>query len=213
MEIGDILKLKAQIVAMTNSQLTHDVKRLWPIYVLSLSMVVSFSQITDAAFTGLNFADLVHKSELIVLGKVLDKKIIGPGSIGPGLLNHTVSVQKVISGDPVRDSIGVITEPDFYEDSPKMKIGELVILFLNHDKLYGNKPAGNDYAVVNFEQGKYAIRNGLVTGLAADSDTRNMTIFDFEKKVFNAINEPEPINSKNVTIYDYGYANETEYEN
>lgn len=39
-------------------------------------------------------------------------------------------------------------------------------------------------------QGKYEIKNGLVNGTATDSDIRNMPIFDFEKKVFNAMSEP-----------------------
>jgi len=131
----------------------------------------------------------------------LDKKLVEPGSIGAGLVNYTVSVQKVITGDPVRDSISVVTEPEISEDSPKMKIGELVILFLNHDKVYGDILAGNDYEVVNFDQGKYEIENGLVTGTATDSDTLNMTIFDFEKKVFNAMSEPESMGSENARNY------------
>jgi hypothetical protein len=173
----------------------------WLIFTTSILANACILQITYAAYLGLTFWDLVHRSELILLGKVLDKKLVEPGSIGAGLVNYTVSVQKVITGDPVRDSISVVTEPEISEDSPKMKIGELVILFLNHDIVYGDIPAGNDYAVVNFDQGKYEIENGLVTGTATDFDTLNMTIFDFEKKVFNAMAEPESMGSENVSNY------------
>jgi hypothetical protein len=173
----------------------------WLIFTIIILANTCILQITYAAYLELTFWDLVHRSELILIGKVLDKKLVEPGSIGKGLVNYTVSVQKVITGDPVRNSISVVTEPEIYEDSPKMKIGELVILFLNHDKVYGDIPAGNDYAVVNFDQGKYEIENGLVTGTATDFDTLNMTIFDFEKKVFNAMAEPESMGSENVSNY------------
>lgn len=59
-------------------------------------------------------------------------------------------------------------------------------------------------------RGKYDIRNGLVTGLASDSDTLNMTIFDFEKKIFNVVSQPGSIGIENATTQNAEYTNDTD---
>ena len=54
--------------------------------------------------------------------------------------------------------VGVITESQIMEDSPQFNVGEKVILFLyQNPPIFGDKPSGNDYTVVNQLNGKYGI--------------------------------------------------------
>jgi hypothetical protein len=91
---------------------------------------------------------------LIILGVVLDEKLAVVGTTRAGLENHTVSIEKIIKGNYTGNKIGVITESQILEDSPKFKLGEKVILFLYQEPIFGDKPSGNDYTTVNHEQGK-----------------------------------------------------------
>ena len=55
-------------------------------------------QSVEAGLLGLSFKDLSRQAELIVLGVVLDEKLAEPGTIGAGLENLTISVEKVLKG-------------------------------------------------------------------------------------------------------------------
>ena len=106
--------------------------------------------------------------ELIILGHVLDKKLIWEGSVGTPLDNYTMSVEKVLKGIYNGNTIGVITESQISSDSPKYKQNERVILFLHKKPLLGNIPleSGNIYTIVNYPQGQYAVTDdGIVRGL------------------------------------------------
>lgn len=76
-------------------------------------------QPAEAALMGLTFEELSRQAELIILGVVLDETIAITGSSGPGLVNHTVSVEKVIKGTYPGNTVSVISESEVYEDSPK----------------------------------------------------------------------------------------------
>ena len=52
----------------------------------------------EAGLLGLSFENLSREAELIIFGDVLDEKLAEPGTIGAGLDNHTVSVEKVLKG-------------------------------------------------------------------------------------------------------------------
>ena len=73
--------------------------------------------------------DLSRQAELIILGVVLDETA-EPGTIGAGLENHTISVEKVLKGKYNSSTVSVITESENIEDSPQFDVGEKVILFL-----------------------------------------------------------------------------------
>ena len=45
--------------------------------------------------------------------------------------------------------MSVITESEMMEDSPQFNVGEKVILFLYQKPIFGDKPSGNDYTIVN----------------------------------------------------------------
>ena len=132
----------------------------------------------------LPFHNQSREAELIILGHVLDKKLIWERSVGTPLDNYTVSVEKILKGIYNGNTIGVIAESQVSSDSPKFKQNERVILFLHKKPLLGNIPlqSGNIYTIVNYPQGQYAVSdNGMVRGL----DIANISLADFEKKIKN----------------------------
>ena len=140
-------------------------------------------QPAQAALLGLSFEELSRQAELIIFGVVLDEKLAEPGTIGAGLENHTVSVEKVLKGKYNSSIVSVITESELMEDSPQFDVGEKVILFLYQKPIFGDKPSGNDYTVVNQFNGKYNIDdNGMVS---------NISIPNFEKKITDALSSPK----------------------
>lgn len=155
-------------------------------------------QPAKAAFIGLTFEELSREAELIILGRVLDEKYIGAGTLGGGLENRTVSVEKVFKGTYTESTVGVITESEIMEDSPHFKLGERVILFLHNDLVFGDKPSGNDYTVVNFLQGKHELdENGLIRGF--NMEIEGMTIADFEKKIIDTLSKPKSNSTQNIS--------------
>ena len=160
-------------------------------------------QSVDAGFMAVPFEDLSRQAELIILGVVLDEKLAAPGSKGAGLENHTILVEKVIKGAYNASTVGVITESEIIEDSPQFDEGERVILFLYQEPLFGNKPSGNDYTVVNLLQGKYEVDNGQVGGL--DLGVNGMPIVDFEKKITDALKS----NTTQISNHADYYRNDT----
>jgi hypothetical protein len=157
---------------------------------------------------GLPFEELIRQAELIVLGVVLDEKLAAPGTASAGLENHTISVEKVLKGTYNTSKVGVITESEIMEDSPQFNVGERTILFLYQKPLFGDKPSGNDYTVVNLLQGKYDVDdNGQVGGL--DLGVNGMSIVDFEKKITNALASPKT-NNTHISNDADSYRNDTD---
>jgi len=140
-------------------------------------------QPAQAALLGLSFEELSRQAELIIFGVVLDEKLAEPGTIGAGLENHTVSVEKVLKGKYNSSIVSVITESELMEDSPQFDVGEKVILFLYQKPIFGDKPSGNDYTVVNQFNGKYNIDDNGMVG--------NISILNFEKKIMDALSSPK----------------------
>jgi hypothetical protein len=168
-------------------------------------------QSTDAGLFGLSFEELSRKAELIILGVVLDEKLAQPGTTGAGLENHTIAVEKVLKGKYNGSKVGVITESQMMEDSPHFKVGDKTILFLyQNPPLFGDKPSGNDYTVINLLQGKYGVDDkGLVKGLDVEG---GLAIADFEKKITDALSSPR-INITRLISNEaehYRYRNDTD---
>ena len=130
----------------------------------------------------LPFHNQSREAELIILGHVLDKKLIWERSVGTPLDNYTISVEKVIKKIYKGNTIGVIAESQVSSDAPKFNQNEQIVLFLHKKPLLGNIPLqlGNIYAIVNYPQGQYAVSDdGMVRGL----DIANISLADFEKKI------------------------------
>ena len=75
----------------------------------------------------LSFEELSRQAELIIIGVVLDEKLAEPGTIGAGLENHSISVEKVLKGKYNASIMSVITESEITEDSPQFNVGEKAI--------------------------------------------------------------------------------------
>ena len=69
-------------------------------------------QPAQATLLGLSFEELSRQAELIILGVVIDEKLAQPGTIGAGLENHTISIEKVLKGKYNASTVGVITVRD-----------------------------------------------------------------------------------------------------
>jgi hypothetical protein len=123
--------------------------------IVILAIVATNLSDSKAGLVGLSLADLLHQSDVIILGNVTDKKLSFHG-----LLNHTISIDKIINGTYSGNTINVFGQvPEVVEDAVDLKKGERVILFLYKEKNYDGQ-----YAVVG-TQGKYDVdSNGRVHG-------------------------------------------------
>lgn len=151
--------------------------------------------------------DLVHDSELIVVGNVLDQYSAGRlGEIKagvaesttriPGIMN-TVEVEKVIKGTYEGKTIDIVSEGDLsgkiiVEGPAKFHKGEETILFLYREKGYGGH-----YTTMGMEQGKYQVdSNGLVEGTLKSNmeywPSNATTIADFEDNIKDILSKPKP---------------------
>ena len=95
---------------------------------------------------------------------------------------------------------------------PKFKEGESMILFLYQKPVFGDRPSGNDYAIVNSLQGQYGVdNNGLTGGLVSGNDVfvKNITIADFEKKITEALSNPRT-NNTHISNDTDNYRNDTD---
>lgn len=195
--------------------ISHQRQNMWTIVsiilIITLPMIGLFTELTTSEgvvtivqgvetkqFNNLNLEPLLNEAQLIILGRVLDEKhtlVRQPGTVGPAqIVNHTVFVEKVISGTYHGDTIGVVDG---------LHKNERVFLFLLpifSDMDFGN----NDYRIANFSQGKFEIDNDLLVH-GANIDTEGMTVADFEEKINEALSK----STSNDTEADY-YRNDTD---
>lgn len=158
-------------------------------------------------YMGLDKYDLVHDSDLIVLGRVIDQNSAGmvkqlQGGVAgnltelPGIRN-TIEVDEIIKGASGNKTVDVITEDDLsgnivVEGPAKFQKGERSLLFLNREKLYAG-----EYTTMGGEQGKFPVNSdGLVNSkLMASGEywpVNATSIANFEDEVKNILAEPRP---------------------
>jgi len=131
----------------------------------------------EGGLVGLSLEHLSRQSELVISGTVVDEKLANQG-----LVNHSLSVEKIIKGNYTSRFINVFSQPDFVEDAVKLTKGEKVILFLYKERMYDGQ-----YAVVGMLNGKYEIDpNGLIHGFNLP---KAMTMTDFEKNITDSISK------------------------
>lgn len=160
----------------------------------------------------LSIYDLVHDSELILMGNVLDQNSVGtigesqagvPDNLTkvPGI-RTTIQVEKVLKGSYEGKTIDVITEDDLsgriiIEGSAKLQKGERTILFLYREKIYDGQ-----YAIMGMEQGKYQVdSNGLVKGKFISNAT---SIASFEANIKDILAKPKPETIPDLNVPKYG---------
>jgi hypothetical protein len=142
-------------------------------------------------FIPLSKYDLVHDSELIILGKVLYQYSEIP------TIRNILQVDKVIKGKFDNKTMDVITEGDLsgnivVEGPAKFQKGEKAILFLYREQDYGG-----EYTTLGLEQGKYHVdSNGLVEGKVTATEEywplNATSLADFEADIKNVLNQPKP---------------------
>jgi hypothetical protein len=158
-------------------------------------------------YMGLDKYDLVHDSDLIVLGRVLDQNSAGmvkqlQGGVAgnltelPGIRN-TIEVEEIIKGSSGNKTVDVITEDDLsgnivVEGPAKFQKGERSLLFLNREKLYAG-----EYTTMGGEQGKFPVNSdGLVKSKQLASGeywpVNATSIANFEGEIKNILAEPRP---------------------
>ncbi len=126
--------------------------------------------------------DLSRQAQLIILGNVSDEK---DGTTE--LLNHLVSIGKVIKGTYAGNTINVPSHTPPFEDDVDLTKGEEVNLFLYKEKMYGGQ-----YMAVGM-QGKYDIDpNGVVHGY----NIKDMSVGDLQKNITDLLSKPvSPVNA------------------
>lgn len=160
----------------------------------------------------LSMYDLVHKSQLIVMGNVLDQQsagMVGESQVGlpdnltkvPGI-RSTIQVEKVVKGSYEGKTINVITEGDLsgkivIEGPAKFEKGERTIVFLYREKIYDGQ-----YAVTGMEQGKYQVdSNGLIKGKSVLNST---SVANFDAKIKDILTKPKPETQPDLNVAKYG---------
>jgi hypothetical protein len=189
------------------------------------SRVEVFSQklaVVSYDYVGLSKYDLVHDSDLILMGNVLEQNSAGkigqiqagvPGNLTkiPGIRN-TIEVEKLIKGNHEGATIDVITEGDLsgnivIEGPAKFEKDEKTILFLSREKGYGG-----EYTTMGGSQGKYQVgSNDLVQGklmpVAGNElaywPLNQTSVSEFSTDIEKILSEPkpEPV-SENLAPYD-----------
>jgi hypothetical protein len=162
--------------------------------------------------------DLVHDSELIILGNVLEQKSAGTVgeeqtgvpknlTVAPAILT-TLGVEKIIKGNYSGNKIGIITEGDLsgkitFEGPAKFHKGEKAILFLHREQGYGG-----EYTTMGMDQGKFQVdSNGLVEAKnnAVEGywplNASSLAVFEADIKTILSQPKPEPI-AVDSTPYD-----------
>jgi hypothetical protein len=151
--------------------------------------------------------DLVHDSELIILGNVIEQNSAGTvGETQAGVprnvtdvptIQTTVGIENIIKGDYDGNKIDIITEGDLsgkitFEGPAKFYKGEKTILFLYREQVYGG-----EYTTMGMEQGKYQVEsNGLVEGKITATEEywplNATSLAYFETDIKNLLTQPKP---------------------
>jgi hypothetical protein len=151
--------------------------------------------------------DLVHDSELIILGNVIEQNSAGTvGETQAGVprnvtdvptIQTTVGIENIIKGDYDGNKIDIITEGDLsgkitFEGPAKFYKGEKTILFLYREQVYGG-----EYTTMGMEQGKYQVElNGLVEGKIRATEEywplNATSLAYFETDIKNLLTQPKP---------------------
>jgi hypothetical protein len=151
--------------------------------------------------------DLVHDSELIILGNVIEQNSAGTvGETQAGVprnvtdvptIQTTVGIENIIKGDYDGNKIDIITEGDLsgkitFEGPAKFYKGEKTILFLYREQVYGG-----EYTTMGMEQGKYQVEsNGSVEGKITATEEywplNATSLAYFETDMKNLLTQPKP---------------------
>ncbi len=117
----------------------------------------------SASKTEMSLEELVKEADIIAIGDI--QEVVGKWAPGRTTMYSysTFSVNRYIKGGADSKTLTIISEGGTrgslfvrVEDSPIFMDDEQVLVFL--------KKSGNDFSVVGFDQGKYNLKNGILTG-------------------------------------------------
>ncbi len=143
----------------------------------------------SASKTEMSLEELVKEADIIAIGDI--REVVGKWAPGRTTMYSysTLSVNRYIKGVSGLKTLTIISEGGTQgslfvrvEDSPIFMDDEQVLVFL--------KKSGDDFSVVGLDQGKYNLKNGILTGRSGAKTPLNeflrqiddtMTLLDIPK--------------------------------
>jgi len=144
----------------------------------------------------LTMDDLIEKSDVVVIGKVVDifpaRRVDIDGSSRDWIIttDAVIEVERYLYGQSRSPYIAVMVQGGrveqtfvWVEDQPEFNLGEEVALFLNHPQLEITPPQGFEaadyYMVTGSMQGKFSYKDGYMVNLEGES----FTVSEIERKI------------------------------
>lgn len=157
----------------------------------AFALLVPITVSSDGLQREFTTEDLAKKSQVIVIGKVVDSKsdliFQDNDPTKPFIWTTTyVKPEKFIKGSDTAPLLeiktigGKVNNIVYDSDDPKLEKGDRLLLFLNKEpnSIYGDK-----YYVSGVTQGKYALKNGMAEN---DDEKRNISETELLTKINQA---------------------------
>lgn len=115
----------------------------------------------------MSLEDLTREADVILIGNIVDVDSKWGLERDKIYTYSTVSVERYIKGGTGEEKLTILSEGGrvgtlfiWVEDTPTFLKDETVLVFL--------KKSGKEYNVVGMSQGKYTLKNGVLTGLEGE---------------------------------------------
>jgi hypothetical protein len=133
------------------------------IIVISITALLTVSPAVSASIEKMSVEDLTREADIILIGDIVDVQSKWGLERDKIYTYSTVSVERYIKGGTGEENLTIISEGGrvgtlfiLVEDTPTFLKDEIVLVFL--------KKSGKEYSVVGMSQGKYTLKNGVLTG-------------------------------------------------
>ncbi len=137
------------------------------IVVISITALLTVSPAVSASMEKKSVEDLTREADVILIGNIVDVDSKWGLERDKIYTYSTVSVERYIKGGTGEENLTIISEGGrigtlfiWVEDTPTFLKDETVLVFL--------KKSGKEYSVVGMSQGKYTLKNGVLTGQAGE---------------------------------------------
>ncbi len=115
----------------------------------------------------MSLEDLTREADVILIGDIVDVQSKWGLERDKIYTYSTVFVERYIKGGTGEEKLTILSEGGrigtlfiWVEDTPTFLKDEMVLVFL--------KKSGKEYSVVGLSQGKYTLKNGVLTGLEGE---------------------------------------------
>lgn len=137
------------------------------IIVISITVLLAGSPVVSASMEKMSLEDLTREADVILIGNIVDVDSKWGLERDKIYTYSTVSVERYIKGGTGEEELTILSEGGrigtlfiWVEDTPTFLKDETVLVFL--------KKSGKEYNVVGMSQGKYTLKNGVLTGLEGE---------------------------------------------